>query len=68
MTPYKRAAFIFNLACAVHDTACVANRLARRAGAREDVRRANKARIWAAHDAVQAAYAALNAAYAETYR
>ena len=62
MTPYKRAAFVFNLACAVHDTACAASRLARRAGAPADVRRANKARRWAAHDAVQAAYDALRAA------
>ena len=59
MTPYKRAAFAFHLAVAVHDTACAASRAGRRAGAPADVRRANKARLWAAHDAVQSAYAAL---------
>jgi len=59
MTPYKRAAFTFHLAVAVHDTACAASRAARRAGAPDAVRRANKARLWAAHDAVQSAYAAL---------
>jgi hypothetical protein len=61
MTPYQRAAFVFNLACAVHDTACAASRAGRRAGAPADVRRANKARLWASHDAVQAAYCALTA-------
>lgn len=59
MNTYKRAAFVFSLAVAVHDTACAASRAARRAGAPVDVLRANKARLWTAHDAVQAAYAAL---------
>ena len=59
MNAYRRAAFVFNLAVAVHDIACAASRAGRRAGAPDDVRRANKARLWAAHDAVQSAYAAL---------
>ena len=63
MTATKHAQMIFDAAIAAHSLACRIARAARREGAPDEVHHANRDRRRAAHDAVQAAYAALIATY-----
>ena len=63
MTATEHAQMIFDAAIAAHSTACHTARAARREGAPADVHLANRDRRRAAHEVVQAAYAALIATY-----
>ena len=63
MTPRQHAQMIFDAAIAAHRIACRTARNARRAGADEDTRRANRDRRRAAYATVQTAYDALIATY-----